>query len=249
MIVVCTPTRNRGWTQAFSEACMRTQSLQPDHWIVLDNSDIPEKGWVTSAAFTVTRIEGNQTVACMRNHILDMAMALGADFIVFWDDDDYYPPQRIRTGVEGLQSNPKAEIATSSMMYVLLTQENCLMGVGPYDDSHGTAATYTIRRAYAATHRFDATKTFGEEYSFTRGWKAKMLQLPAEDVIVVMGHKWNTVSKSDMFWHPDKYLAKVVNNINGKQAWRSRWRLSQEIWDLWKTTFSVVESHLPQDFV
>jgi hypothetical protein len=177
-----------------------------------------------------------------------MALELGADFIVFWDDDDYYPPQRIRTGVEALCKNPKAEIATSSMMYVLLTQENCLMSVGPYAESHGTAATYTIRRAYAETHRFDATKTFGEEASFTRGWKAQMIQLPAEDVIVVMGHKWNTVSKSDMFWNPETYLAKVVNNINGKQAWRSRWRLSQEVWDLWRTTFSVVESHLPQDF-
>jgi len=249
MIVVCTPTRNRGWTQSFSEACMRTQSLQPDHWIVLDNSDTPEKGWVTSDALTVKRVGGTQTIAWMRNHILDMAIEMGADFIVFWDDDDYYPPQRIRTGVEALCKNPKAEIACASMMYVLLTQENCMMTVGPYAESHGTAATYTIRRGYAATHRFDVNRTFGEEASFTRGWEAKMIQLPAEDTIVVMGHKWNTVSKSDMFWNPDKYLAKVVNNINGKQAWRSRWRLSQELWDLWRTTFSVVESHLPQDFV
>jgi hypothetical protein len=138
--------------------------------------------------------------------------------------------------------------AAASMMYMLLTQENCLMSVGPYDDNHGTAATYTNRRAYAAAHRFDATKTFGEEYSFTRGWRAMMLQLPAEDTIVVMGHKWNTVSKSDIFWHPTKYLAKVVNNINGKQAFRSRWTLPQGLWDLWKTTFAVEESHLPQDF-
>ena len=248
MIVACTPTRNRGWTQSFSESCMRAQTLQPDHWIVLDNSDTPEKGWTTSAALTVKRVDGTRTIAWMRNHILDMALELGAEFIVFWDDDDYYPPQRLRVGVEALKANPKAEIAGASMMYILLTQENCLMSVGPYGDTHGTAATYTIRRSYAATHRFDVTKTFGEEASFTRGWKAKMIQLPAEDTIVVMGHKWNTVSKSDIFWHPTKYLAKVVNNINGKQAWRSRWTLPQGLWDLWKTTFAVEESHLPQDF-
>ena len=227
---------------------MRTQTLQPDHWVVLDNSDTPAQGWVTSAAVTVKRIEGTQTIAWMRNHMLEMALELGADFIVFWDDDDYYPPQRIRVSVDALKANPKAEIAGSSMMYILLTEQNCLMSVGPYAEKHGTAATFTIRRAYAETHRFDVTRTFGEESSFTREWKAKLIQIPAEDTIVVMGHRGNTVSKSDIFWNPNKYLGKVVNNINGKQAWRSRWRLSQELWDLWKTTFAVVESHLLQDF-
>jgi len=228
---------------------MRSQTLQPDHWIVLDNSDTPHHGWTTSSALTVERVDGQRTIAWMRNYILDKAIELGADFIVFWDDDDYYPPQRIRVSVDALKANPKAEIATSSMMYMMLTQENCLMSVGPYADTHGTAATYTIRRDYASTHRFDVTKKFGEEFSFTRGWKAKMVQVPPEDTIVVMGHKGNTVSKSDVFWNPDKYLGRVVNNINGKQAWRSRWCLPQAQWDLWKTTFSVVEPHLPRDFV
>lgn len=249
MIVACTPTRNRGWTQSFSEYCMRTQTMQPDHWIVLDNSDTPEQGWVASQALTVKRVEGTQTIAWMRNHMLSMALGLGAEFIVFWDDDDYYPPQRIRTGVEAMCKNPNAEIAGASMMYMMLTEQNCLMSVGPYADKHGTAGTLTIRRAYATMHRFDDSKKFAEEASFTRDWKAKLIQLPAEDTIVVMGHKGNTVSKSDVFWNPAKYAAKVVNNINGKQAWRSRWAVSQELWDLWKTTFAVVESHSLQGSV
>ena len=127
-------------------------------------------------------------------------------------------------------------------MYMMLTELNALMSVGPYQDKHATAGTWTLRRRYALNAKFDERKTFGEEASFTHDWRANLIQVNAEQTIVVMGHKGNTVDKSQVFWDPEKYLAKVVNNINGKQAFRSRWNLTPALWDLWRTTFSVGES-------
>ena len=242
MICVCTPTRNRGWTQAFSESCMRAQTMQPNYWIVLDNSP-EDAGWKSSDLVTLHTHKEPMTIAQMRNKCLELALETGCEFIVFWDDDDYYPPKRIQIGVEALQAKPMSDIAGSSFMYMMLTDLNALMSVGPYQDTHATAATWTLRRRYALNNTFDATRTFGEEASFTHDWKAKLIQVSAENTIVVMGHKGNTVSKTDVFWNPEKYLAKVVNNINGKQAFRSRWGLTPELWGLWKTTFSVEESH------
>ena len=247
-VCVCTPTRNRGWTQAFSEACMRTQTLKPDHWIVLDNTQ-GEGGWTTSELVTLHTHTEPLTIAQMRNKCLELALKTGCEFIVFWDDDDYYPPMRIQTGVEALEARTSADIAGSSFMYMMQTELNVLMSVGPYQDRHATAATWTLRRRYALNNTFDERKTFGEEASFTHDWKAKLIQVNAQQTIVVMGHKGNTVSKTDVFWNPDKYLAKVVNNINGKQAFRSRWNLTPELWDLWKTTFSVGELHSLHDSV
>ena len=241
MIVACTPTRNRGWTQAFSEACMRAQTLKPDRWIVLDNTQ-GEGGWKTSELVTLHKHAEPLTIAQMRNKCLDLALETKCEYIVFWDDDDYYPPERIQTGVEALRADPTAEIAGTSFMYMMLTELNALMSVGPYMDKHATAGTWTLRRKYAETNRFDVSRTFGEEAFFTRDWKANLIHVDAEKTIVVMGHKDNTVSKTDVFWNPERYLAKVVNNINGKQAFRSRWNLPSALWDLWRTTFSVGES-------
>jgi len=247
-ICVCTPTRDRGWTQAFSEACMRRQTVKPDRWIVVDNTQ-GKGGWTPSELSTLHRHPEPLTTAEMRNRCVELAIETGCEFIVFWDDDDYYPPERIQTGVEALQAKPMADIAGCSFMYMMLTELNALMSVGPYHDKHATAGTWTMRRRYALNNRFDPSRTFGEEAFFTHGWNANLIQVDAEKTIVVMGHRCNTVSKTDVFWHPNKYLAKVVNNINGKQAFRSRWTLPQGLWDLWKTTFAVEESHLPRDFV
>jgi len=164
---------------------------------------------------------------------IEKALAAGAEYVVFWDDDDYYPPERISAGVEALRSNPDADIAASSHMYVLLTKENVFMEVGPYGPSHGTAATYTITRRYVEANKFP-DKGRGEEYDFTKQWSAKMVQVPAEKTIVVMGHSRNTVNKSDIYKTPQVFGGKVLNDVNGKMAVHVRWPVP---WDLFRSTF------------
>jgi len=220
---------------------MRAQTLKPDRWIVLDNTQ-GQDGWTPSELSTLHRHSEPLTIAEMRNKCLELALETECEFIVFWDDDDYYPPTRIQVGVDALKAKPMADIAGCSFMYMMLTELNVLMSVGPYHDKHATAGTWTMRRRYALNNRFDPSRTFGEEASFTHGWNANLIQVDAEKTIVVMGHRGNTVSKTDVFWNPERYLAKVVNNINGKQAFRSRWGLTPELWGLWRTTFSVEES-------
>ena len=107
------------------------------------------------------------------------------------------------------------------------------MEVGPYGLTHGTAATYTIRRRYAESHRF-LDKSRGEEYDFTNKWNANLIQVPAEKTIVVMGHSRNTVDKSQILESPQVFRGKVLNDVNGKMVVRSRWTLP---WDLFRSTF------------
>ena len=140
-------------------------------------------------------------------------------------------------GVEALEKNPDADISGSSKMYLLLTRENVLMTTGPFHDKHATAATWTVRRRCAETHRFDETKERGEEVTFTKGWKVNVVQVPAEDMIVVMGHSRNTVDKSDLMKRPQVYNAQFVNQANGKMCVRIRWPTLP--WDLFRSTFSV----------
>jgi glycosyltransferase involved in cell wall biosynthesis len=215
---------------------MLMQKMKPDKWIIVDNSTTPAYDWSVSQVLPFVeyhRIHESHSIGTLRNVCLEKALAAGADFIVFWDDDDYYPPERILSGVEALQTNPEADIAASSHMYVLLTGENVFMEVGPYGPHHGTAATYTIRRRYAETHRFP-DKTRGEELAFTNGWTANMVQVPAEKTIVVMGHSRNTVNKSVIYKTPKVFSSKMINADNGKMILRSRWPIQ---WDLFRSTF------------
>lgn len=212
------------------------QKQKPDKWIVLDNSTSPAYDWCFAKDFSLVdyhRIYEPMSIGALRNLCIEKALEAGAEYIVFWDDDDYYPPERISCGIEALQKNPEADIAASSHMYVLLTRENVLMEVGPFGDFHGTAATYTLRRRYVETHRFP-DKGKGEEYEFTKGWTAKLVQVPAEKTIVVMGHARNTVNKSDIYKTPQVFKGKVLNEVNGKMAARIRWPIP---WDLFRSTF------------
>lgn len=243
-VIVCTPTKNRRWAWKFSKSCMDAQIRKPDMWIVVDNSTCPADDWSVATGVQYHRVYEEKPIGWLRNLCLDLALAQGADCILFWDDDDYYPPARISSGVAALEKNPTADISGSSKMYLLLTRENVLMTTGPFHDKHATAATWTIRRNYAEKHRFNPEKTKGEELDFTEKWTANMVQLPAEEMIVVMGHSRNTVNKSVLLETPQTFMAQTVNADNGKMAFRVRWPVQ---WDIWKSTFSDAVCVQPQD--
>lgn len=243
---MCTPTRNRRWALEFSVACMKQQTLQPDIWIILDNSDTDDQSWqdirklYPEEKLLWFRVEGKKTIGWMRNECIRHALAENAEYILFWDDDDYYPPQRIEENIRALERNPSADISASSKMYLLLTRENVLMTTGPFHEKHGTAATFAIRSSYAKKHSFDNTKERGEEITFTKNWAANTVQVEnPENMLVVMGHSRNTVNKSDLFVRPRMYNAEFVNKDNGRMAFRARWNPSPEVWDLFRSTFSV----------
>jgi glycosyltransferase involved in cell wall biosynthesis len=228
---------------------MDAQTRKPDIWIVLDNSSTPAYDWSVSKDCSIVqyhRVSGTKPIGELRNMCLDLALKEGAEYIVFWDDDDYYPPTRISTGVAALEKTPGADISGSSKMYLLLTRENVLMTTGPFHEKHATAATWTIRRRYAETHRFDSKKMRGEELDFTCAWAANIVQVPAEEMIVVMGHDRNTVDKSQLLKTPQVFRAEIVNADNGKMAFRVRWPVQ---WDIWKSTFSDAICAQPRDYI
>lgn len=236
-VIACTPTKDRRWAWEFSKACMDMQIQKPDLWVIVDNSSTPAHDWSVAKdrpGVLYHRVYEPCTIGWMRNRCLEIALKEGADYIVFWDDDDYYPPTRISTGVKVLEENPEISITGSSKMFLLLTRENVMMEVGPFGPKHATAATWTIRRNYAEKNRFLDTKVRGEEVEFTNQWTANIFQVPPEETIVVMGHGRNTVDKSQILERPHIFMAKVVNKDNGKMMLRTRWPVP---WDMFRTTF------------
>lgn len=212
--------------------------IQPaDVWVVVDNSERKEDGWEDAPGIVYEHIAEPKPIGWLRNRCLDIAVAHGADYVVFWDDDDYYPPTRISESIKALERNPTADIVGCTKMYLLLTRENVFLSTGPFHDKHATASTMTIRKDYAESHRFDPTKTRGEEVTFTRDWQANLVQLVPEDTLLVMGHARNTVDKSQLIRTPDMFRATILNTANGRMVARMRW--PHLPWDLFRSTFSV----------
>jgi glycosyltransferase involved in cell wall biosynthesis len=60
------------------------------------------------------RVPGKNTIGAKRN--MACAEARG-EFILHWDDDDWYPPERASRQVEALRAHPEAAVCGSSTLY------------------------------------------------------------------------------------------------------------------------------------
>jgi len=241
-VVVCTPTYNRRFSVEFSALCMKKQTYPNIHWIVLDNSDDPSKDWspirdLATVPLTYIHIDGKKPIGHLRNICLDEAQKLNPKYIAFWDDDDYYVPQRIAKSVEALDADSTHDIVGCEILPVFLTKENVLMETGPYGKNHSTAATYLFRASICKTRRFDGTAVKAEEGTFTRDWTLPMVMLPNKDVLLVIGHAHNTVNKSQMLDNPSKFAARITNNANAKNVVKYQWIRDTEVWDSLCKTF------------
>jgi glycosyltransferase involved in cell wall biosynthesis len=242
LVVVCTPTYNRRFCLDFSVECYKRQTYPNLHWIIVDNSDDPEKDWSPiqqkeGIKISYFHIKTRKPVGSLRNVCLREALKLNPEFIAFWDDDDYYMPQRIKVSVEALQKDPKFDIIGCAVMTVFLTRENVLMDVGPYGHNHATAATYLFRAKCAETRYFLETANKAEEGTFTRDWTLEMIMLPAEDILLVIGHAHNTVNKSEIFEDQRKFGGRIYNSDNAKNVVRFQWVKDPSMWEVMRKTF------------
>jgi hypothetical protein len=70
--------------------------------------------------------------------------------------------------------------------------------LGPYAESHATAATFAYTKAYADTHTFfdPSNGNYGEESIFTDNGKTPIIQLDPMKVVLAVSHTDNTIEKT-----------------------------------------------------
>ena len=76
------------------------------------------------------------------------------DFIVYMDDDDYYPPCRVSHAIDMLLKHPKALCAGSSEIYIYFKHKSNDT-LGPYGPNHVTAGTFAFRRELLKEHKYE----------------------------------------------------------------------------------------------
>ena len=197
-VSVCTPTFNRRPFLPFVIECFKNQTYPMDRieWIILDDgTDKVEDLFTNIPQVQYFKYDTQMVLGKKRN--LTNSKCKG-DIIVYMDDDDYYPPERISHAVEILQKNPKALCAGSSEMYIFFKHILKMYQFGPYGPNHATAASFAFRKELLQITKYDDVAALAEEKQFLKNYTIPFVQLDPMKTILVFSHVHNSFDKKQL---------------------------------------------------
>ena len=213
LVSVLTPTFNRRKFIPILIRCFKAQTYPMDRieWIVIDDGTDKVKDLFDAAKIPNLRyipVDNKIPLGAKRNMLNDMAKG---EICVAMDDDDFYPPDRVKISVTRLRSVKDAQIkvAGSSQMYIYFADRDEIWSAGPYGPDHCTNGTMSYWRSYTLTHRYDDAASKAEEKYFLEDYKAKILQMDSAEHILVISHSKNTFDKRILLEQQNPLLTKT----------------------------------------
>ena len=207
LVSVCTPTFNRRPFIQTMIQCFKNQTYPKNRieWIIVDDGSDKIKDLIEAADIPQIRyfeVEEKMLLGAKRNYMHEKCKG---SIIVYMDDDDYYPPDRISHAVEKLQNDKNALCAGSSEIYVYYKTMKKMMQCGPYGPNHATAGTFAFKKELLNQTRYNDTAALAEEKAFLKEYTIPFVQLDPLKTILVFSHDHNTYDKRKMFdtSHPD----------------------------------------------
>ena len=202
-VSVCTPTYNRRLFIPSLIQCFKSQTYPKEkmEWIVIDDG--------------TDKVEDLfKDVECVKYFYYPEKMKLGrkrnlmhekskGDIIVYMDDDDFYPPERVNHAVNRLRSSPRAKASGSSIMYIYFKDTGKIFQFGPYGRSHSTAGTFAFKRELLEETSFDDDADMAEEKKFLKNYTIPFIQLDTMKTILVFSHDYNTFDKRRLLVNPN----------------------------------------------
>lgn len=218
-VSVCTPTFNRRPFIPIMFAGFKNQTYPMDRieWIIVDDgTDKIEDLIATSGIDNIKyfALDTKMPLGEKRNYMHKKAKG---SIIVYMDDDDYYPPERIEHAVDTLQSNKEALCAGSSEMYIYFKHIRKMYQCGPYGPNHATAGTFAFKSRLLDDTKYEDHAALAEEKAFLKDYTVPFVQLDPLKTILVFSHRHNTFDKKKLLEnpHPDyfKESAKKVSSF------------------------------------
>jgi hypothetical protein len=131
------------------------------------------------------------------------------DIIVYMDDDDYYPPERVSHAVNMLLTHPNAMCAGASEIYIWFKHIQKMFQFGPYGPNHATAGTFAFRREMLRDHKYEEHAALAEEKAFLKDYSVPFVQLEPKKTILVFSHIHNTFDKKKLLEHGENNFQKT----------------------------------------
>ena len=208
-VSVCTPTFNRRPFISHMIKCFDNQDYPKDkiEWIIVDDGT-DKIGDLVKQHPNVKYFELDEKIPLGKKRNYMHTKATG-DIIVYMDDDDYYPPERISHAVKTLLDNPQALCAGNSEIYIYFKHLDKVFQFGPYGDTHATAGTFAFRKELLEDSEYDDDASLAEEKSFLKNYTVPFVQLDPVKSILVFSHEHNTFDKRKLLETPNPQFVKV----------------------------------------
>jgi len=194
-VSVCTPTFNRRPFIQAMISCFNNQDYPQDRmeWIIIDDGTDPIEDLVAShPRVKYFKYDTKMPLGKKRNLLHEKSRG---EILVYMDDDDYYPPQRVSHAVHMLMTHPDALCAGSSEIYIYFKHIGQMKRFGPYGPNHATAGTFAFKRKLLKQHRYNDEACLAEERAFLKDYTVPFVQLDPMKVILVFSHEHNTFDK------------------------------------------------------
>ena len=203
-VSVCTPTFNRRPFIQMMFNCFRNQDYPKSRmeWIIVDDGTDKIADLIANANISQIKyfpMDGKMSLGEKRNYMHEKAKG---SFIVYMDDDDYYPPERVSHAIDTLLKNPKAMCAGSSELYIYFDHIQKMYQGGPYGPNHATAGTFAFRKELLETTKYESHAALAEEKAFLKNYTVPFVQLDPMKAILVFSHDHNTFDKKKLLENP-----------------------------------------------
>jgi glycosyltransferase involved in cell wall biosynthesis len=194
-VSICTPTFNRRPFFPTLIKAFEDQKYPKDRmeWIIIDDGTDPIEDLVIDIPqVKYHRYHEKLSLGKKRNIMHEFSTG---SILVYMDDDDYYPPERVSHAVSMLQQHPRAMCAGASEMYIYFKHIHEMYKFGPYGPKHATAATFAFRRELLNDTRYNDSAALAEEKEFLKDYTIPFVQLEPKKTILVFSHIHNTFDK------------------------------------------------------
>ena len=197
-VSICTPTFNRRPFWEYTIKCFMHQNYPKDkmEWIIIDDGTDKIKDLVEGIPqVKYYEYDEKMPLGKKRNIMHDKSKG---DIIVYMDDDDYYPPERVSHAVNMLMTHPSALCAGASEIYIWFKHIQKMFQFGPYGPNHATAGTFAFKRELLKDHRYEDHAALAEEKAFLKNYSVPFVQLEPKKTILVFSHIHNTFDKKKL---------------------------------------------------
>jgi len=210
LVSVCTPTFNRRPFIPIMFDCFRNQTYPKSRieWIIVDDGTDKIQDLIDSANIPQIKyypLPEKLSLGEKRNYMHTKATG---SIIVYMDDDDYYPPERVEHAVDTLTQNKDALCAGSSEIYIYFKHIHQMYQCGPYSPTHATAGTFAFRSELLKQTRYEDHASIAEEKAFLKNYTIPFVQLDPMKTILVFSHNHNTFDKRKLLENPHPQFCK-----------------------------------------
>tara|TARA_B100001057_G_scaffold499908_1_gene612458 strand:+ start:1023 stop:1766 length:744 start_codon:yes stop_codon:yes gene_type:complete len=214
-VSICTPTYNRrNFIPSLIENFKKqTYPQELMEWIVVDDSEEPV-GHLFEGMDNVKYFYQKEKMKLGRKRNYMHEKTKG-EIIIYMDDDDYYPPDRVAHAVNKLRSRPQALASGSSVIHIYFKDRKEIYEFGPYGPNHATAGTFAFKRKLLEQTKYDDNAELAEEKQFLKNYTIPFIQLDPRKSIICFAHDKNTFDKRKLLDnpHPD-YVRKTKLKIS-----------------------------------